>query len=161
MASVVLLLIVVGIASNALAVPVQAKNEMYVDMFGYAYLGLDEVREIPTGTWAAIYWGWMCLTWPQVYDFLDSIDYTWTIDGEPILDYEIIYSGNGDKIVFFICYWHPQRPGEYEAELTVTFTKDHFDGWDTYTAGTVLYGPRTILVTPRELYPLDPPEEPA
>jgi len=160
-ASAVLLPIVLAIAFNALAGPVQAKNEMEVYMWGNL-VGLDEVREIPTGTWALITWGWACLTWDQVDDFLDSIDYTWTIDGEPILEYEIEYLDlEYVKVVWFACNWHPTHPGEYGAELMVTFTKDHFDGWDTYTAGTVILGPRTILVTPRELYPMDPPEEPA
>ena len=159
MASAVLLLIITTIASIALAVPVQAKNEMEVYMFAI-YLGLDEVREIPTGTWATILWGWGCLTWDQVDDFLENTDRTWTIDGEPILDYEIEFLEDGLKAVLFTCYWHPTHPGEYDLELMVTFTKDHFDGFDLYPAGTVMLAPRTILVTPRELYPLDPPEEP-
>jgi len=161
MVSAVLLLMVTAIAFNVLAVPVQAKHVMDVNMWGYIYFGFDEVREIPTGTWAAIAWGWGCLTWEQVDDFLDSVDLTWTIDGEPILDYEIRYFENGLKVAWFVCYWHPHAPGEYDVELTVTFTKDHFDGFDDFLAGTVIYAPRTILVTPRGLYPLDPPEEPA
>ncbi len=159
MASAVFLLIVTAIALNALAVPVQAKNTMQVNMWG-TYIGLDEVREIPTGTWATILWGWACVTWDQLYNFSDSTDYTWTLDGEPISDYEIEFIDGSLKAVFFILEWHPKRPGEYDLELTVTFNEDHFDGIDLYPAGTVMYAPRTILVTPREQCPLDPPEEP-
>ena len=160
MASAVFLLIVTAVAFNALVVPVQAKNIMLVNMWG-TLVGLDEVREIPTGTWATILWGWACLTDEQVNDFLASIEYTWTIDGESISDYEMeFFEEGGLKTVMFTCYLRPTPPGEYDLELVVTFTKDHFDGFDTYAVGTVMVAPRTILVTPRELYPLDPPEEP-
>lgn len=154
-------IVLLVLSTLLLMVPVgQAKNVMVVNMWG-TLIGLDEVREIPTGTWATVLWGWGCLTWDQVNDFLASTDYTWTIDGEPISDYEMEFlEAAGLKTVMFTCNWHPKQPGEYYLELTVTFNEDHYDGFETFTAGTVMLAPRTILVTPRELYPLDPPEEP-
>lgn len=132
-----------------------------VELFAPAF-GFPLEREVPTGEWQDIQGGWVTATDEQLQDFMQNASVQMTFDGQPVeFEADVGTAPWGDPRVKYHFLSHPRSPGIYEAEITFTFLKDHFDGFELIPAGTVITGTRLIVVTPRDQYPSgDYPETP-
>jgi hypothetical protein len=118
-----------------------------------------EVKELPTGEWADIGNAWATKTEAQRDHFVETVIVE--IEGDGVVYGDISPylfvrdTGFGDA------FWaaravlvHPGVPNETQYwTIRYTFTEDHFDGWDMYTAGTVLEQYRIVVWTPRGDFP--------
>jgi len=129
-------------------------HEQAVATYGEIF-GQPDVRELATGDWAAVIpCRWGTATEEQRDDFFESVTVELYVDG--VLQ-------DGLVVWFFpaptpyVVYFKELPPGAANKPVVVTsvvtFTKDHFDGWDWYPAGTVFEDDRTIVWTPRGQFP--------
>jgi len=127
--------------------------------------GQPDVRELPTGEWAIVgAAGWGTMTAAQRDHFLETAVVEVYLDGVPQSNIGL-YLLEGGQAPYEVWFGRAEPPGAANSEQVwmtrVTFTEDHFDGWDIYPAGTVFEDDRTIHWTPRGQFPSGdyPPSE--
>lgn len=105
--------------------------------------------DVVTGGWVGIWGAWMTATSEQMDEFLTVATFEIFCDGaarnvshwSPLPD---------EAIEIFEALVEPMPAGRTtECSTVITFTDDHYDGWDLIPEGTVLEDTVTITAVPR------------
>lgn len=116
----------------------------------------EEDQYVPAGTPLQLGAGWLCSSEKYVYDFLDAVTTSGSLDGETLFGMNSAWSEpmeheNG-YVTYFLFPLDDLPPGAYEVEILVTLDQTILDGFDSDEDGEldtyagILWNLRKVII---------------